>query len=63
MQGKEWQMAQAETCVRKLFEAAKTDGPQLVVEADGHYEIIFRPRKQSLGELFSQPGPIKTHDR
>jgi hypothetical protein len=63
MQGKEWQMAQAETCVRKLFEAAKTDGPQLVVEADGHYEITFRPKKQSLGELFSQPGPIETDDR
>lgn len=58
MHDNKWLMAQAENLIREVFDAARTRGPQVVDDQDGDFEIVFRPRKKSLAELFAKPGPI-----
>jgi hypothetical protein len=62
MKGNEWPRTKAETSIREVLDALKAAGSQKVIEGDGDFEIVFHPRKQSLDELFSKPGPIITGD-
>jgi len=53
-----WQRDEAEGRIRKVLDAAKTDGPQQVVDSHGVFSIVFEKRKLTLEELFSKPGPL-----
>ena len=58
----EWPRPEAERRIADLLDAAKTRGVQKVIDRDGTFEVIFVPPKQSLEELFSNPGPISEED-
>lgn len=60
MEGNIWRRMQAEAHIREVLEAAKASGPQVVNDIDGRFEIVFRPSKQSLENLFSREGPISS---
>lgn len=57
-----WLRTRAEDRIRDVFEAAKSNGPQSVADEDGHFEIVFHPKRRSLEELFAEDGPIKEPD-
>lgn len=61
--GSSWQRDVAEARIREVLDAAKSDGPQTVVDRDGSFEIIFSQPKIGLEELFSKPGPLQDEDR
>ena len=50
--------SEAESRISKVFDDARMLGPQRVEDKTGVFEIVFKPRKQSLEELFSKPGPV-----
>jgi len=52
----EWRRSEAEARIREVLDAARLRGPQILLEDEGSYEIRFVPRKQSLDDLFAQPG-------
>jgi hypothetical protein len=58
----DWQRNDVRTQIDELLEAAKSHGTQILLDADGTFEITFVPKKQSLKELFSKPGPISNDD-
>lgn len=58
----EWKRGEVGACIDDLFAAAEHHGPQTVHDANGTFEIIFTPKKQSLKELFSKPGIISGDD-
>lgn len=60
MQGNQWQRRHAEDRIREVLDAAKNSGPQSVVDTDGHFEVKFHSKKQSLEDLFAQSGPIQS---
>ncbi len=51
-----------ETRAGEVLDAARREGPQSVADTDGTFEIVFVPRKQTLEQLFSKPGPIPDED-
>ncbi|MBP2461171.1 hypothetical protein J3A65_001935 [Rhizobium sp. PvP014] len=58
MHDSEWQRSEVGARVDDLFDAARVDGPQTVIDANGTYEVTFTPQGQSLEDLFSKPGII-----
>lgn len=60
--GIEWLPADLETRAKEVLDAARRSSPQVVADVDGSFEIVFVPRKQSLGQLFSKPGPVPEDD-
>lgn len=60
--GNQWRPVDLETRPGEVLDAARRDGPQVVADVDGTFEIVFRPRQQTLEELFSKPGPIPDDD-
>jgi hypothetical protein len=56
--GKVWRRVDLETRAGKVLDAARHEGPQSVADVDGTFEIVFVPRKQTLEQLFSKPGPV-----
>ncbi|MBY3206852.1 hypothetical protein [Rhizobium laguerreae] len=59
---KTWQRDEAEARIREVLDAAKAHGPQMVIDRDGTYAIVFTRRKQGLETLFSKPGPLREGD-
>lgn len=60
--GKDWRRSDLETRASEVLDAARREGLQMVEDVDGRFEIIFVPRKQTLEQLFSKPGPIPNDD-
>lgn len=60
--GNEWRRLDLETRASEVLDAARHQGPQSVADTDGTFEIVFVPRKQSLEQLLSKPGPIPDED-
>lgn len=58
MHDSRWLRTQAENLIREVFDAARTKGPQVVDDHDGDFEIVFRPKKKTLEQLFSKLGPV-----
>ncbi|PYE42632.1 hypothetical protein DFI02_106207 [Rhizobium sp. PP-F2F-G20b] len=54
----EWKRGELRGRLDELLNAAEREGPQTVVDANGTFEVIFTAKKQSLEELFSEPGTI-----
>lgn len=59
---KEWQRREAEARIREVLDAAKVRGAQRILDTDGSYDVTFVPKKRSLEELFSRPGPLPDDD-
>lgn len=57
-----WQRDEAERSIRDLLEAAIANGPQIVIDPRGVFEVTFSKREGTLEELFSTPGPIVEDD-
>jgi hypothetical protein len=60
--GNEWLPADLETRAKDVLDAARHSGPQVVADVDGNFQIVFLPRKQTIDQLFSTPGPIPEDD-
>ncbi len=60
--GNDWQRRDLETRASEVLDAARREGPQMVADVDGSFEIVFVPRRQTLEQLFSKPGPIPDDD-
>jgi hypothetical protein len=58
----EWQRREAEARIHEVLDAAKARGAQRILDTDGSYDVTFVPKKQSLEELFSRPGPLPDDD-
>tara|TARA_R110002020_G_scaffold298211_1_gene514018 strand:- start:13695 stop:13889 length:195 start_codon:yes stop_codon:yes gene_type:complete len=56
--GNDWRRLDLETRASEVLDAAKQEGPQMIDDVDGRFELVFVPRKQTLEQLFSKPGPI-----
>lgn len=56
--GIKWRRVDMETRAGEVLDAARREGPQSIADTDGTFEIVFVPRKQTLDQLFSKPGPI-----
>lgn len=54
----EWQRHEISARIQEVLEAAKESGTQRVIDADGRFDVTFVPKKRTLEELFSKPGPI-----
>jgi hypothetical protein len=61
-QSSDWQRHDAEARIREVLDAAKAQGAQRVLDADGRFLITFEPVKQTLEELFAKPGPFADGD-
>lgn len=61
-QGSPWQRDVAEARIREVLDAAKSVGPQTVVDRDGSFEITFTQPTAGFEELFSKPGPLQDED-
>ncbi len=57
-----WERDEAEARIHELLDAAKTHGPQTVIDRHGTYAIVFSRRRPRLEALFSRPGPLKEDD-
>jgi len=60
--GIKWRRVDMETRAGEVLDAARREGPQSIADTDGTFEIVFVPRKQTLEQLFSKPGPIPDED-
>lgn len=57
-----WKRHEAEARISEVLNAAKTCGPQTVLDPDGTFTIAFSQGEGSLEKLFSQPGPLQDDD-
>lgn len=56
---REWQRADAERHARDVFDDAKSGRVQRVSDADGVFEIVYRPSsKKSVAEILARGGPL-----
>lgn len=58
-----WSRLEAEAQIKRVLDAAKSSGQQLIADDDGTFEITYRPTRQSLSDLLSKPGPIIDDDQ